>query len=75
MKYAVAGISLVFACLGVAIMVGLVMRIIFPKQGPAYAGIGGDRRNLPRPILAVMAGAQSWRVSLRKAVGKQAKKR
>ena len=74
MKWIVAGISFLFVWFGVALICGFVLLMIWPTQGPALVGIGMDWRNLPGTILGILAGVQSWRVSLRKAREKEAKK-
>ncbi|MGA2604097.1 MAG: hypothetical protein ABSG14_07700 [Verrucomicrobiia bacterium] len=74
MKYVVAAISFLFVWLGVAVVCGMIMVMVFPTQRATVVGIGGDWRNLPGTILGVLAGVQSWRVSLRKAKEKEAKK-
>jgi hypothetical protein len=74
MKYVVAAISFLFVWFGVALVCGMIMVMVFPTQGPTVVGFGTDWRNLPGTILGIFAGVQSWRVSLRKAREKQAKK-
>jgi len=44
-----------------------------PKSDLAFVGIGTDWRNIPGTILGILAGIQSWRVSLRKADEKKLK--
>jgi len=75
MKYIVAGISFLFVWVGVAVICGFIMLMVFPTQGQALVGIGMDWRNLPGTILGIWAGLHSWRVSLRKVQEKEAKKR
>jgi hypothetical protein len=48
--------------------------LIFPAQGLAPVGIGIGWRNLPGTLLGIWAGVHSWRVSLRKAAEKEAKR-
>jgi hypothetical protein len=42
------------ACMAVALGVGFIINLLFPPDGPAYFGIGFDRRNLPGTILGVL---------------------
>jgi hypothetical protein len=74
MRYIVAGISFLFVWFGVALICGFILLMVFPTQGPALVGIGMDWRNLPGTILGIWAGVHSWRVSLRKAAEKDAKR-
>jgi hypothetical protein len=68
MKIVVAVFSFLFSWLGVALLVGIVVNILFPpKGGNAFVGLALDFRNLPGNILGILAGVHSARVSLRPA--------
>ena len=75
MKYLIAAVALVIVWLAVAVVVGLVVLLVFPTEGPTQVGIGPEPRNLPGTILGLAAGIYAWRLCLRKASAIAARKR
>ena len=65
-RYIVGTIGFLLVWLVVAIVIGMGMAMVFPPaDGRFTAGIGLDWRNLPGTLLGLLAGAQSFRVSVR----------
>jgi hypothetical protein len=66
-RYIVGFIGFLLVWLVVAVIFGFIMGAIFPPPNSRYifAGIGLDWRNLPGTILGLLAGIQSFRVSVR----------
>jgi hypothetical protein len=65
-RYIVGAIGFLLVWFVVAVVVGLGVTLIFPvTEGRAFSGIGFDWRNLPGTILGLLAGIQSFRVSVR----------
>lgn len=75
MKIFLAVFSFLFSFIGVAIVVGIVMIIVFPPSGSrAFVGVGIGWRNLPGTLLGLWAGIHSARVALRNAEHKARKR-
>jgi hypothetical protein len=49
----------------VAVLVGFIMSMLFPRPGAhsMVVGIGMDWRNIPGTVLGLLAGIQSFRAS------------
>ena len=66
-RFIVGVIGFLLVLFVVAVLVGLVMAMIFPRPGEqtVMAGIGLDWRNIPGAILGCLAGLQSFRASMK----------
>ncbi|MHA3774491.1 hypothetical protein ACXR0O_23450 [Verrucomicrobiota bacterium sgz303538] len=65
-RYIVGIISFLFVWVGVAVILGIIMHLVFPTSGDRIgAGIGLDWRNLPGTILGILAGIQSFHRSIK----------
>jgi hypothetical protein len=71
-RYIVGAIGFLLVWIVVAAVVGYVVWMFFPPSTEQragtqhiYIGIGLDWRNLPGTILGLLAGIQSFRVSVR----------
>jgi hypothetical protein len=67
-RYIVGIIGLLLVWFVVAVIVGVIVGMIFPPpdgQHIIFAGIGLNWRSLPGTILGLLAGIQSFRVSVR----------
>ena len=66
-RYIVGVIGFLLVWFVVAVIVGTVMAVIFPRPGEhvVMAGIGLDWRNIPGAILGAFAGLQSFRASIK----------
>ena len=73
MKYFTALFTFLFSLFGVAFIVGLALRLIFPAKEPAVVGIGTDWRNIPGALFGIWAGGHGWKVVMRKAREKEEK--
>lgn len=61
-RYFFGTIWVLFVWLMVAVIVGLVVTLIFPRHGDrVLVGVGLGWRNLPGTILGFFAARQSWR--------------
>ena len=66
-RYIVGAIGFLLVWFVVAVIVGVIMGMIFPPPSGGYifAGIGLNWQSLPGTILGLLAGIQSFRVSVR----------
>jgi hypothetical protein len=66
-RYIVGIIGFLLVWFVVAVIVGVIVGMIFPPPSGGYifAGIGLNWQNLPGTILGLLAGIQSFRVSVR----------
>jgi hypothetical protein len=66
-RYIVGAISFVMCFVVIAILVGLIVGIMFPRPNSnlIFAGVGMDWRNLPGTILGFLGGLHSFRASIR----------
>lgn len=65
-RYVVGVISFFLVWFVVAVVVGLVINMISPPPGGTTTiGIGWSGRSLPGTLLGLLAGAQSFRASIR----------
>lgn len=64
-RYIVGVIGFLLVWFVVAVIVGTIMAMIFPRPNAhvVIAGIGWDWRNIPGTILGWLAGYQSFRAS------------
>lgn len=76
MKYFLAIVSFLFSFLGVAIIVGMFVLVLFsPNPQLAFVGVGLSWKILPGTILGFWAGIHSAQVALRSAEDKERKRR
>jgi len=66
-RFIVGVIGFLLVWFVVAVLVGVVMAMVFPRPGEqlVMAGIGLDWRNIPGAILGCLAGFQSFRASIK----------
>ncbi len=65
-RYVVGAISFLIVWIGVAVVIGFAISLMFPPtDGRFGVGIGTDLRNLPGTILGILAGIHSFRASVR----------
>ncbi len=68
-RHIVGGIGFLLVWFVIAVIVGALMTMLFPRPGEhiLMAGIGLDWRNIPGTILGFFAGVQSFRASTRES--------
>jgi len=72
LRYLFGSLWFLLVWLMVAVLVGFVLMVVWPKQssGPAGVGIGLDWRSFPGTFLGFLAARQSWRVHVRRPAQK-----
>jgi hypothetical protein len=66
-RYIVGVIGFLLVWFVIAVVVGFIMVLLFPRPGEhiAFVGIGLDWRNLPGEILGFFGGIGSFRASIK----------
>ena len=68
-RYIVGIIGFLLVWCVVAVVIGAIMAMVFPRSGEhsVMVGIGLDWRNIPGTILGALAGLQSFRASIKES--------
>jgi hypothetical protein len=65
-RYIVGAIGFLIVWFVVAVVIGFIVEMaVGPAGGRSFAGIGLDWQNLPGTLIGLVAGVQSFRVSVR----------